>query len=161
MAKVKGTVTNQNNNYGKWSIQVNGTWYSTKEEWADVKPVKGDEVEFDDGGAKFMKYAKVLSSGSPTASAAPSSASGGAAKSAFSRGSFPIALEDGQRSIIRQNALTNARELVGLTIDSKKGIEDPSSTIALIIEIAREFEAYTAGDIERYAAENVDAFSAE
>lgn len=162
MSKVNGTVEAFNTKFGKYSILVNGTWYGTKEEWADVKAVKGDVVEFDDGGAKFMKYVKIVSSGGG-ASAAPAGGGSAPAKSSFSRGTFPIALEDGQRSIIRQNALTNARELVGLTIDSKKGMEDPQGTVALIIELAREFEAYTAGDIERYAAEvpSTDAFSAE
>lgn len=161
MSKVNGTVASYNTKFGKYSIFVNGTWYGTKEEWADVKAVTGDVVEFDDGGAKFMKYVKILSSDAPMP--APSGGGSAPAKSSYSRGTFPIALEDGQRSIIRQNALTNARELVGLTIDNKKGMEDPQGTVALIIELAREFEAYTAGDIERYAAEatSTDAFSAE
>ena len=48
--------------------------------------------------------------------------------------------------------MTNARELVGLTIDVSTGFEE-EATVKLIIAVAREFEAYTAGDIERYAAE--------
>ena len=162
MAIVTGTVEGFNTKFGKYSVLVNGTWYGTKEEWAKVKPVNGDVVEFDDGGAKYTKNMRVVTSGG---SAAPSGGGSAPAKPSggYSRGSFPIGLEDGQRSIIRQNALTNARELVSKTV----GLEfDPSATVELIIDIAREFEAYTAGDIERYEAEAkkeemADAFSAE
>lgn len=157
MAIVKGTVEGYNTKFGKYSILVNGTWYGTKEEWATVKPVKGDSVEFDDGGAKYMKNVKVVGGGSSAPSSSAPSKSGGGS---FSRGVFPIPVDDGQRSIIRQNALTNARELIGLTIDPEKGIADPSVVVALIIEIAREFEAYTAGDIERYEADS-DPFQPE
>lgn len=160
MATVTGTVEGFNTKFGKYSVLVNGTWYGTKEEWAKVKPVKGDVVEFDDGGAKYTKNMKIVTAGGGSA---PSG--GGAAKSGggYSRGTFPIGLEDGQRSIIRQNALTNARELVSKTVGESF---DPTATVELIIDIAREFEAYTAGDIERYEAEAkkeemADAFSAE
>ena len=153
MAIIQGTVEGVSIKWEKYSILVNGTWYSTKLEWATCKPNKGDEVSFDDGGSKFTKNMKILGEGT----GAPAASSGGsvtavASKSSYSRGSFPIALEDGQRSIIRQNALTNARELVGRTITGDTGFE-PEVTVDLIIEIARQFEAFTAGDIDRYEAE--------
>lgn len=75
MATVTGVVENVSTKWEKYSIQVNGNWYSTKIEWARVQPEKGAEVSFDDGGGKFMKNVKVLSggsggSGSPAGSAA-------------------------------------------------------------------------------------------
>lgn len=156
MGMVTGTVEGVSTKFDKYGVLVNGTWYSTKIEWANVKPNKGDQVEFDDGGAKYTKNMKILSAGGGSAPAAAGKASGG-----YSKGTFPIGPEDGQRSIIRQNALTNARELVGRTINVDTGF-DEEATVKLIIEMAREFEAYTTGDIERYEAEAVkDAFSAE
>ena len=62
MATVNGVVENVSTKFGKYSIQVNGNWYGTKEEWATVKPNKGDTVEFDDGGGKFMKRVRIVGS---------------------------------------------------------------------------------------------------
>lgn len=67
------------------------------------------------------------------------------------KGVFPIPPTDGQRSILRQNALTNARELVVATHGGKPFVW--SSDIAdEIIAVARKFEAYTSGDQEVEAA---------
>ena len=72
-------------------------------------------------------------------------------------GVFPIPPLDGQRAIVRQNALTNARELVvayTLPLDKKgAGLTLPQLADE-IIAIARQFEAYACGDIE---AESVKA----
>jgi hypothetical protein len=62
MALVKGTVEAVSTKYDKYSILVNDQWYGTKMEWARVKPNKGDSVEFDDGGSKFLKKVKILGS---------------------------------------------------------------------------------------------------
>jgi len=162
MATVNGVVEAVSTKFGKFSIMVNGNWYATKMEWAKVQPNKGDTVTFDDGGGKFLKNVKITGGGEAP-SATPATVGGGAYVPK-NRGTFPIGLEDGQRSIIRQNALTNARELVVSTISGGKF--DKDKTVALILEIAKEFEAYTAGDIERYAAESAatefeDGFSVE
>jgi hypothetical protein len=64
MATVKGTVEGVSTKWEKYTIQVNGTWYGTKMEWATVKPNKGDVVEFDDGGGKYTKNLKIVTVGS-------------------------------------------------------------------------------------------------
>jgi len=154
MATVTGVVEGVSTKFGKYSILVDGTWYGTKEEWATVKPNKGDNVSFDNGGAKFFKNCTIVGGASPSAPAS----SGGGGKS-YSKGSFPVDPEDGSRAILRQNALTNARNLFG---ELKEG-QDVEAVVAQIIEVAREFEAFTSGDTERYAAETAvaDGFSAE
>lgn len=70
---------------------------------------------------------------------------------------FPIPPLHGDRSIVRQNALTNARELYTvflhrLDIDSIT-IED---TARNVIHVARIFERFTAGDDEMEAALTTD-----
>ena len=64
MATVKGVVEAVSTKFGKFSIMVNSNWYATKMEWATVQPNKGDLVEFDDGGGKFLKKVKITGKGS-------------------------------------------------------------------------------------------------
>ncbi len=70
----------------------------------------------------------------------------------FAKGNFPIHPLDGQRSICRQNALTNALTFISLNI-SITGAHEPISTDD-VLATASVFEAYTAGDSDREAAEN-------
>jgi len=70
----------------------------------------------------------------PAATAAPRNTGG------YSRGAFPIGALDGQRSIIRQNAVTNANAFVasqGMTLQ-----------VDGLLELARSIEAYTTGDLD-------------
>jgi hypothetical protein len=60
---------------------------------------------------------------------------------------FPMGLRDKGRAINRQNALTNAVAYLGVL-----GTDCAELSPDLVIEIARKFEAYTTGDIEREAA---------
>lgn len=78
MAIVRGTVEGHHDKWDKWNILVNGSWYNTKLEWAKVKPVTGDEVEFDDGGRNYTKQLKIVSKGpgGPAASSAPAKSGG-------------------------------------------------------------------------------------
>lgn len=79
--------------------------------------------------------------------AAPTAAPTGPVPKNYRNGTFPIDPLDGQRSIIRQNALTNARELV--THGMKAGVSFDSAEAAItIVSVARIFEAYTSGDTE-------------
>jgi len=146
------------NGKGKGSgIRVGGAKYGVYDPTAsgmgDV--AVGDNVSFrfstkdGSGGIVYKnlqgRITKTAAGASPTAVAPPAASGGGSSRG---RGGFPIGLEDGQRSIIRQNALTNARELYVGT-----GGDMTPRTTSLIIDLAREFEAYTTGDIERFAAE--------
>jgi hypothetical protein len=89
---------------------------------------------------------------SPAPVSAPAASTGGsttAPRQSYSgggKGVFPIPPLDGQRSIVRQNALTNARELLVGTA----GFADasPEGMAAEVIRIAKVFERYTAGDMD-------------
>lgn len=122
------------------------TWYKL-----GFKPApfaKGDTVEFEaSSGAYGMEVdfpsIRVISKGD--GSSAPSSGGGRGAP----RGAFPIAPNDGQRSIIRQNAVTNAREIVAAT----KSYESADEMLDEVIRIAQKIELYTTGDKERIIKE--------
>ena len=83
----------------------------------------------------------------PVASAsAPAKSSGGG----YSRGSFPIGALDGQRSIIRQNAVTNANTY----LSNFGGTKGEAVTLDDLIAVARQIEAYTTGDLDAQEVES-------
>lgn len=63
---------------------------------------------------------------------------------------FPIPLRDKQRSIIRQNSLAHATQVY---VAGTFAIPTGQEVAASIIKMARSFEEYSAGDIERKEAE--------
>lgn len=143
MAMVSGTVENVSTKFNKYSIQVNGNWYGTKMEWAKVKPNKGDVVEFDDGGGKYLKNVKVLH--------------GEAGAVVTSNGDevvlpvmkVPVGKEV---SIIRQNALSHAAALQCAMVAAGM-ITNHDESVKSVIEMARQFEAYSAGWSDLHEAE--------
>lgn len=167
MTIVKGVVNNKANKFDKHAIVVDGgtglgeLWYSSKFE---INCNIGDLVEFDAGpeGKKWCSKLKVLSSGNPVkdkdgnthAAPAPGqsvSGGGGTRDSASGGKKFLEPKMHSQRSIIRQNAVTNANAFITAT-----GIK--VSTVADLILLAKEIEEYTAGDTE---AKHVKAKMAE
>lgn len=138
MSKVTGVVDwAGENKFGGFSIRVDGNYYNSK---FPIKCEVGDSVEFDSGTTgKYCNKLRVTSGGGGK----PAPATGGGR-----RGSFPIDKADGQRSIIRQNALARAVELVALFPD---GIEDRESAAAEAVKIAIELERFTAGDLDAEA----------
>lgn len=137
MSKVTGVIDNMNDNYNKVNILVNGTWYSTKQEYYKGPTLStGMTVSFDDGGAKFLKYVKAEEAGAVATAAAPAV---GKAPAMGGR-TFPVGALAPERTINRQNALTNA---VNYTKDSEL-----THTVDSVINIARQFEAYTTGDLD-------------
>lgn len=138
-------------------IKVGDDWYSAynPSQLNDVE--KGDSVKFDytvKGNFNNIKGAVTKTDG------VPNNNSGSGGKKSYSRGNFPIDPLDGQRSIIRQNALTNARELwAAAYVDRDENID---LVIDSIIYAARRFEAYTAGDLDRQKAQEMaNALDAE
>lgn len=128
-----------------FSFKVNGQWISAG--FKDPKVQVGDNISFE---YEPDKYGNKLHDGSIKKGVAVATGSSVSAPSVSGRhGSFPIGPLDGQRSIIRQNALTNARELfVACAVPT--AAEDAHAL--RIIEIARIFEAYTTGDMDMDAA---------
>ena len=82
MAKVTGVVeVVMANKFDKekvaMKVEGDDRWFNQKREWMDTVPERGDTVEFDDGGAKYIKFLKVLESGGGAAPVAQKSAKGG------------------------------------------------------------------------------------
>ena len=78
MPTVTGTVENTSNKWDKVSIQVNGNWYSTKEEFYKEQggPTlsRGDVVEFESGSTgKYLQKVKLVSAGAPSSQSSNSS----------------------------------------------------------------------------------------
>jgi hypothetical protein len=145
MATVTGSVKAKSANKFGFGIMVNDKWYNSKSE---ISCNKGDEVEFDDGGKAYVRDLKVTKSGGGTvASSGSSMASKGSAGTSYARGVFPLAANDGSRSIVRQNSITNAVALLN-QLDYPKNLEDMEEVTYTVINIARIFEKYSAGDID-------------
>lgn len=131
----------------------NGEWYKTG--FKDPKVGSGTVVSFD---YEVGKYGNEVDMGSfsidgvAPVTSVPKSITPAPVSH---RGTFPIPPLDGSRSIVRQNALTNARELVCTLISTHMQpdgkIPDGKLQNKLaerIVEIARIFEAYSCGDTE-------------
>lgn len=139
MSQVRGEVEAISTKFGKYGVLVNDLWYSTKPEWIDPKPQKGDVIEFDSGadGKRYLTKCKIVSSGGGSVSGG-SVSTGGSAPAPVA-GSITT-----NRSIVRQNAVTNANSFfdnsgVGYSMED-------------LLDTAREIEAYTSGDLDKEEA---------
>jgi hypothetical protein len=151
MSQVQGQVEAISNKFGKFSVLVDGNWYASKQEYTtnwDHTPMKGEIIQFDSGKTgKYLNYPKLVGS-SPAPEMAPPKANPAPANNASRQ--FPVAPLAPERTINRQNALTNA---VNATV--RLGFETPSMKHECmetlgdeIITLARKFEAYTTGDLD-------------
>jgi hypothetical protein len=126
----------------------------------------GDTINFVSEADKYGQKidpatVQVITAG--TGASVPTPAAGGmrSGGSGYSPRPFPIPPLHGDRSIVRQNALTNARELVTSIIgpDPDSHAEWAARQVqfevlaAEVIRVARMFEDYTAGDIEARVAQ--------
>jgi len=138
-----------------FSFKINGTWI--KHGFKNPMVSVGDEVEFDGVSGTYgieTKAVKVLgratggvpSTASSAAPSVPKSSSG-----SYGSRVFPIPPLHGDRSIVRQNALARATEVIVAARGGKPFDVDHLFT-DVIIAIARSFEAYTAGDLDLAAA---------
>lgn len=154
MAQVSGTVEAMsskevNTKFGTkqtYSFKLGGQWFKT----GFKKPscAEGDNVEVT---YTVGKYGNEVTTVTPTlVSTTHPSPPLPSAKPTYGRGVFPIPPLSGERAIIRQNALTNAREVVMAVLSFKEDGDNPADVVIAqrIIEMARNFEAYTAGDID-------------
>jgi len=143
--------------YGTYGLLVNGKWHNSKFE---IKCNKGDEVQFEDGDKNYVNKLKVVSSGGGASVAGSGSGTSAPVRATGARGGFPIGPLDGQRSIIRQNAVTNANNMLATALQhneliAKKFAKVPNvATVAeSLIEAAKMIEAYTTGDADTAEAE--------
>jgi hypothetical protein len=130
-----------------FSFKADGEWYKCGFKKPPIK--EGDVVDFTFKEGTYgkdvdMASIKVLSSGGAV------SAGGVKAAPSGPRSSFPISPLDGQRSIIRQNCVGNARELFIATMANNKELQKMSADemTSAIISIARKFEAYAGGELD-------------
>lgn len=146
MAIVTGTVENTSSKWGKVSIQVNGDWYSTKEEYYKEQggPTlnRGDEVEFESGSTgKYLQKVKLVSAGSGSS---PSSNSGGSAPAKRPYVDNTIGMAVGA-AMNQATTLAAGSGLVPDDIRTLEIIEETAQKLFLIAEGLKE--NVTAGDI--------------
>jgi len=142
-----------------YSIVANGERFS----YGFKKPAFkiGDEIDFQFSENTYGKTVDMTSvqliskgTGSPTpppatATTAPAKAYGAPAKV------FPIPPLHGDRAIVRQNSITNATKAVCDYFNDNEGINSVDEYADLIIQVARKFEAYSCGDLDMQAAEEM------
>lgn len=136
-----------------YRVKLSGEWFN----FGFKKPgfAVGDNINFNFTEGKYGKEAdaatvKVISSGeagSVTPAAAPTRTFGPPTRP------FPIPALHGDRAIVRQNALTNAREMVsgsGLFHRTASESDDEYNTRMAfeILRVAKIFESYTTGDAD-------------
>lgn len=132
-----------------YSIKVDGEWYKCG--FKKPRCGKGDNVTFTFTEGTYGKEVdgEVSSSGGGVEARAPSTP----AVASGRHGGFPIGPLDGQRSIIRQNCQTNARELY------MHFNPEPAMPISAIVDeiilLARKFEAYSCGDLDATRAKEI------
>ena len=139
-----------------YSIKVNGTWVKC----GFKKPPcnTGDEISFDGETGTYGLEGKniiVTAKGSgapPASSTAVSVVPSSKGASTFNARVFPIPPLHGDRSIVRQNALARSTELF-IGCRGGKPFDLNEDATKIIISIARQFEAYTAGDLDLAQAE--------
>jgi hypothetical protein len=125
-------------------IKVGDLWYSAFTAATLDGVERGDEVSFESVLDKTGKYNNIKGAVKKGGTTVPVSG-------ASSDGTLKVLKPslDRERSIIRQNALTNAREHYSSVVDFK-ALESLSieETCKAVIEVARIFEAYTSGDAD-------------
>jgi hypothetical protein len=146
------------------SLKIGDVWYSAFAAPSLNGAKAGDKVSFtytttDKAGTTYhnIKGSVRIESGGAAEVTTPETA-GAAPRAAFSpKGgrSFPVGPLDPERSIIRQNALTQANAAVKTYMGNKDSVKTLGDFVDGIIEIARKFEAYSAGDLD--AAEAAEA----
>lgn len=126
----------------------------------------GDEVTFSDKGEKYGEWQvdlsslKIASRGNATSAAvipekkaAPAGGGGG-----YSKGKFPLPIDDGQRCILRQHAFTQASLVFHAHYEDEmgEGAWNPAESVEQVIQLAYRIENYTSGDDVREEMSKTD-----
>ena len=135
-----------------YSVKIGGNWVSAG--FKDPKVASGDEVKCEAETTTYglqTKVIEILNRGVgmplPVAAAKPT------VSKQWQEKVFPVPALHGDRSIIRQNSLHRAAYLYIASRAGTKGFETGDEIVDVIIHLARRFEAYSAGDLDRAAAE--------
>lgn len=161
---MKGTVTNEssrqaNTRFGvktTYSIEVDGVWYKCGFKKPPCKV--GDEVEFNENTSAYGMEAKdirPIGTRAPSGEDTPVKTQPKASYNSRPEKTFPVPPLHGDRSIIRQNSLAHATQLVVFQIREMGTTVSLDDMARMVIELASKFEEYSAGDIERHAADNM------
>lgn len=150
-------VTTRFGNKQTYSVKsTDGTWYKNGFKKPTFKEGDTVDIEFKDTSyGPEITSSKVVSGGSsPIAAPAPRPASapsgGGYSKP------FPIPPLHGDRAIIRQNSLTNARE-AWVSMHGGKAYKLDADAALEIVSVARIFESYSCGDMDMAMAKEMAA----
>jgi len=133
------------------SFQLDGgDWYGVYDP-SNLQASKGDDVtfEFTRKGKWLNVKGKVVGSGAAISSPTAGSVSSAPVKKATGGRTFPVRGTAPERTINRQNALTNAVQYTNEVFTS--------ATVDEVLDVARQFEAYTCGDLDiTEALEEID-----
>lgn len=144
-------------------IKIGDDWYSVMFASVLNEVNKGDFVEVEyttkpspTGGdyrnIKSVKKSMAPASRPMTAGGAPAGTYSSAGSSAAR--TFPVGAFSPERSIIRQNSLGHAvKVLADLPIDEGDVFATAAEAADAVIAVARVFEAYSAGDLDREMVE--------
>lgn len=134
---------------------------------------EGDEIQFnyemkygegqiDKQTLKITSKNNDYTAGTKPPESKPSDSSGGGSApkntgggKSYSRGTFPLEFSDGQRSILRQHAFTQASEIYRCC--SPRGdldMEELEGAVDQVIQLAYKIERYTSGDDLREEMKN-------
>lgn len=144
---------------GKGFLLDNGNWYNNKFNDLPTDLAAGKTVVFKTKGPFWQSFDEIggtASEGTTSAPKAPTRSFGS------NQRVFPVPLQDGSRSIIRQNSLTHASGIIGACLANSKlpmtkellGFDPAGMSVPeIVVKVARTFEMYSAGDVERMRAE--------
>lgn len=141
-----------------YSIKVGGDWYNAG--FAKLHAGQGDTVTFEydetKWGKQIVKGTLAMGVGGNPASGSvtPNPRTG---TNTSGKGVFPVPTFDGQRSIIRQNAVTNANQMIRTAIENVDGFlpNTIDEMLKVLIDTARAIESYTTGDSDREEAKRI------
>lgn len=164
MDTITGIIAEVNNNgVGKGSnLVINGDRYGvySPSEHGFDDLTAGDEVTVQWSSDKTGKYKNIAKAGitktGGTGPVAERPKANGTAQKSFFKGSFPIDPLDGQRSIIRQNSITNAVRFINEYCGHNAVDMAADDRMDMILDSAQRFEAYSSGDNDRLAAEEAN-----
>jgi hypothetical protein len=133
-----------------YSAKVDGEWF--KLGFSKAPFGKGDSISFNYEESTYgmemdVKSVTIAATAAPTLGASAPAGAAAAPRPAFTggKGVFPIPPLDGQRSIVRQSSLANARELY-CKAHTTTSIIDLDEAAHEIVRLAKIFEAYSCGD---------------
>lgn len=149
--KTIGTIDSKRRD-GK-GVKVGEDWYTVMFSSVLAGVEKGDTVEIEyvtkpsPSGPDYRNIKSINKVSAPASR--PVTAAAAAPASTYAARTFPVAAFSPDRSIIRQNALAHATKMAELCYCDLMDSLNMEEQVNKVIEMARMFEAYSAGDLDR------------